>query len=152
MGSQGNLPLTARKWIVNAGLAGVVILAILASRDRLSTASTLDLPKRLSCSQTGAPSVWEEGQLHFDFQNRVMLTNGGRKRVYSGDRVWNDGQDRLISIVGFMNVPEGSQVRMAEIIRVHPLSLSSDGVWSLSVSGAVHGNAESTRLSCLGMA
>lgn len=51
-----------------------------------------------------------------------------------------------------MNVPEGTQVRMAEIIRVHPLSLTSDGVWSLSVSGAVHGNAESTRLSCLGMA
>jgi hypothetical protein len=151
-----HLPPIARKWIVNAGLAGMVMLAILAARDlwtgRTSTAGRLDLPQRLSCSLTGVPSVWEDGQLHFDFKNRVMLTNGGRKRVYSGDRVWSDGQDRLISIVGFLNVPDGSQVRMADIIRVHPLSLSRNGVWSVSVSGKMRGNAESTRLSCLGMA
>jgi hypothetical protein len=155
MNSQPGLSLAARKWIVNAGLVALGIMAIFAIRDlwagKVNKAGYLALPARLSCSQGAAPSVWEDGQLHFDFRNRVMATNGGRKRVYTADRVWNEDQDQFLSIVGFTDASNGRHVQMSDTIRVHLLSRSRSGAWDVNVSSAVHGNDELMRLSCLGM-
>jgi hypothetical protein len=155
MNFQPGLSLAARKWIVNAGLVAVAILAIFAVRDlwagKINKAGDLTLPARLSCSRSAAPSVWENGQLHFDFRNRVMVTNGERKRVYTADSVWNEGQDQILSIVGFADASNGRHVQMSDTIRVHLLSRSRSGAWDVSVSSAVHGNDEFMRLSCLGM-
>jgi hypothetical protein len=153
MSSQPGLSPASRKWIVNAGLLALGILAIFAVRDLHSgkrKASDLNLPERLSCSLNAAPSDWENGRLHFDFGRRLMLNNGGRKRLFTADQVSHEGEDQVLHIVGFLE-PSGQLVRKADTIRVHPVSRVGSGNWEVRVSDAAHGSADSVRMICLGM-
>jgi hypothetical protein len=133
-----NLSPAARKWIVNAGLLLVIVLAMFAARSMFGSASAgaSNLPGRLSCG-ANQPSDWESGEMIFDLDAKtptVTLT-GSRPRIIVG-KVDRKGDDTIFAATGALNVSTGS---------ITPLS--SEGGYVLRPLGKAGATGRKVRLS-----
>lgn len=133
---QGFSPAVRKKTVHLAGI-GLVILAAFAANDlyggkirRLIGSNKLAVPERLSCGpQNAAPTAWENGKIHFDFDAKVMAVNLRIKKVCVADRAWQESQDRLIHINGCQIVSTGQLIQERENggYRVHAVEKLVNG-------------------------
>ncbi|MGF6180072.1 hypothetical protein ABIB42_001072 [Massilia sp. UYP32] len=136
-----------RQLMGSATVIGLLAVAIFLSRHLGDPKS--ELPMQLSCGTQSSPAFWDGGTIIFDFENGMMTTSAGRKKVYKADRVWREDGDQFMSIAGFLDVGNGTLNKTTDILRVSPTERNGGEIIRVKVSSEANPDTEPMQLVCL---
>lgn len=115
-------------------------------------AAALGLPERLSCNASDSPpAVWEKGMLHIDFVTPIMaLSTPSKKTLYTIERSWKEGQDRVLSILGKTDAVTGVATPGRDRLKFHQVGNQAGNVFRVVLSSINNPSNPPMNLTCLG--